>query len=524
MPTAAEVAVEALSYTSFAVLRDGVTSLEGLTDDPVAAAVTAMVRVLACDFDGAVAQLPRCAEGPLARDITEFVRAVCLAEVPHTEDGPATDEPELAGVRQFLGVETALSSGQINVAEERARGALADLDAGPGTGNAYWAWALTALARALVFQGRVEEARSAIGLVLSSRQRHRWPAVDLIARGVEAFVAAHAGDPAPATAYAAEIVEHLPRPAGYLESSAFVLAGFARAASGELDEAAELVLHGGGGEDLQRLQVVDRVYCYEILVEAALAGQGIGPARRWAALADLLPVQQHAMAAAAVERIHGRVALADHDADTGVRALSDARLRAASVGGTLEVVRAQILLAVARPGAHQGSLADLEEVVQLAAGTGADLIRDWADRELGALGRRLRNAPGRGWAALSDRQQVVARLAARGLRNREIGAQLFLSERTVEGHLAAVLEALGAPRRMSIAPLLPEDDPREGTSGITGLTHRQRQVVTLVATGQTNAQIAATLQVSAKTVEKHLADAFRRLGVQSRAGVAALFR
>jgi DNA-binding NarL/FixJ family response regulator len=53
------------------------------------------------------------------------------------------------------------------------------------------------------------------------------------------------------------------------------------------------------------------------------------------------------------------------------------------------------------------------------------------------------------------------------------------------------------------------------------LTARQAEVAGLVALGRTNREIAATLHVTEKTVETHLTEVFTRLGVSSRAAVAA---
>jgi DNA-binding CsgD family transcriptional regulator len=50
-----------------------------------------------------------------------------------------------------------------------------------------------------------------------------------------------------------------------------------------------------------------------------------------------------------------------------------------------------------------------------------------------------------------------------------------------------------------------------------GLTRREREVLTLVAEGLTNAQIAERLFLSPKTVSSHLVSVFGKLGVTSRA-------
>jgi len=50
-----------------------------------------------------------------------------------------------------------------------------------------------------------------------------------------------------------------------------------------------------------------------------------------------------------------------------------------------------------------------------------------------------------------------------------------------------------------------------------GLTPREIEVLGLVASGMTNAQIAKELYVSCRTVETHLTSIYRKLGVSSRA-------
>ena len=53
------------------------------------------------------------------------------------------------------------------------------------------------------------------------------------------------------------------------------------------------------------------------------------------------------------------------------------------------------------------------------------------------------------------------------------------------------------------------------------LTDREREVADLVATGITNREIAARLVLSEKTVERHLSRIFAKLGISSRAALAA---
>jgi DNA-binding NarL/FixJ family response regulator len=53
------------------------------------------------------------------------------------------------------------------------------------------------------------------------------------------------------------------------------------------------------------------------------------------------------------------------------------------------------------------------------------------------------------------------------------------------------------------------------------MTRREREVMTLVAAGQSNATISAQLVISPRTVEHHVAAILAKLGVASRTLVAA---
>src|SRR5207237_4294829 len=52
---------------------------------------------------------------------------------------------------------------------------------------------------------------------------------------------------------------------------------------------------------------------------------------------------------------------------------------------------------------------------------------------------------------LGKREAEVARLVADGLSNKQIGARLFISERTVDSHVRSILNKLGANSRAQIA-------------------------------------------------------------------------
>ena len=61
---------------------------------------------------------------------------------------------------------------------------------------------------------------------------------------------------------------------------------------------------------------------------------------------------------------------------------------------------------------------------------------------------------------------------------------------------------------------LPAPDP-------LGLTAREREVITLLSDGLSNAEIARTLYISEKTASVHVSNILRKLGVTSRIQAAA---
>ena len=77
-----------------------------------------------------------------------------------------------------------------------------------------------------------------------------------------------------------------------------------------------------------------------------------------------------------------------------------------------------------------------------------------ARRELLATGETVRKRTVETLDELTPQQVQVARLAASGQTNPEIGAQLFLSPRTVEWHLGKVFGKLGLNSRRELSAAL----------------------------------------------------------------------
>lgn len=68
---------------------------------------------------------------------------------------------------------------------------------------------------------------------------------------------------------------------------------------------------------------------------------------------------------------------------------------------------------------------------------------------------------------------------------------------------------------------LTEPAERDG-EGLAGLTPREREVLILIASGQSNRQIANQLRISERTARTHVSNLFGKLGVASRTQAALL--
>ena len=147
---------------------------------------------------------------------------------------------------------------------------------------------------------------------------------------------------------------------------------------------------------------------------------------------------------------------------------------------------------------------------------GATSLAVLARRDLRSVGLRLIGEP---QEPMSPREREVAELLLAGASDVRIAATLGVSRRTVQSHVRRVLKALDLPSRTAVPRALRNDRDRGAPS--QQLTPRQYQVAELVSRGYTNDGAARALNVSIKTIEKHLGDVYRRLGIDSRAALAA---
>jgi len=116
-------------------------------------------------------------------------------------------------------------------------------------------------------------------------------------------------------------------------------------------------------------------------------------------------------------------------------------------------------------------------------------------------------------SAVAPRAEASATLRDAHAVATRIGAQPLLHE----------LELLAERARLDLTP--PEAGPHHATQDLEaplGLTPREAEVLTLVARGLTNREIAATLVISAKTASVHVSNILRKLNAPNRIEAAAI--
>ena len=126
----------------------------------------------------------------------------------------------------------------------------------------------------------------------------------------------------------------------------------------------------------------------------------------------------------------------------------------------------------------------------------------------GSTARVRARSAGRALAAAGEREAAAAELerAARALDS--FGARRYREE--AEHELRRLGRRFGRRTRA----------PRPDGEGVETLTPRELEVAELVVERRTNPEIARALVLSEKTIETHMRNIFRKLGVSSRADVA----
>jgi DNA-binding CsgD family transcriptional regulator len=120
--------------------------------------------------------------------------------------------------------------------------------------------------------------------------------------------------------------------------------------------------------------------------------------------------------------------------------------------GAVEVLaRSEARLEYAKALVARGGRDALREALEIAERCGATGTAAHARRKLVEAGAKPRRAALTGVTALTAAQLRVARLAAAGRSNREIAEALYLTEKTVEGHLGNAYKKLGITSRAQLS-------------------------------------------------------------------------
>ena len=124
-----------------------------------------------------------------------------------------------------------------------------------------------------------------------------------------------------------------------------------------------------------------------------------------------------------------------------------------------ELARAHLLYGewLRREGRRADARAQLRTAHEMFTSFGMEAFAERTGRELVATGEKVRRRSPDTREELTPQEEQIARLARDGLSNPEIGAQLFVSARTVEWHLGNVFSKLGITSRRQLRTALPED-------------------------------------------------------------------
>ena len=119
--------------------------------------------------------------------------------------------------------------------------------------------------------------------------------------------------------------------------------------------------------------------------------------------------------------------------------------------------------ALRRAGQRAAAREPLAEALDLAARCSAGPLAARAREELQATGARPRRQWRTGVEALTPSELRVVRLAAEGRTNREIAHELYVTLKTVEGHLSRVYTKLGIAGRAELPRVLEGEKTRVPT-------------------------------------------------------------
>jgi DNA-binding CsgD family transcriptional regulator len=150
---------------------------------------------------------------------------------------------------------------------------------------------------------------------------------------------------------------------------------------------------------------------------------------------------------------------------------------------------------------YAGLVGDAEQITWLlrAGGRTAPLVDACADRVAGLT--------------------TADRLAAMGAPLLAAQVRLEYAERHGDAAAEVIADCLATFEHADAKPWLDRARRLARAHGLGALTKREKEIVLLVGDGLSNAEIAARLFLSERTVETHLRNGYRRLGIASRAAL-----
>jgi DNA-binding NarL/FixJ family response regulator len=295
-------------------------------------------------------------------------------------------------------------------------------------------------------------------------------------------------------------------------------------AAGRWPEAEQVIIEALGPD--ASVSVIHRVDA-----AARLAEIRVHQGRVDEAAALLAPHEGHVVAGGALALVHS--ARGDHALARAVLRRSLAQLVGdVARGAPLLAQLVECELALGAIGAAAEACAQLDTMSRTAEPA---LVRALADQARG----RLAMAAGETAAAIAAAEAARDELATAGRPFVEVTVHLDLAFAHATGgdpaaaidaarvaHTAAVQIGASALRDRAAALLrtlgVAAPRPSRATESMTDLTARERDVLDGLRRGETNAEIAARLYLSPRTVEHHVGRVFAKLGVRTRAEAAAV--
>jgi DNA-binding CsgD family transcriptional regulator len=303
-----------------------------------------------------------------------------------------------------------------------------------------------ALALSLVRKGELGAATAACDEALETAELAANDYVTSWALTTSAHVAAAAGDLERSRRDAERATALADGRAGRIEAMALARLAVTRRAQGERPDGVEA--------RISALAPSWTVGLAEAMTRIELADGRSDEAERFAALTAAAARRlELPIASALAARARASLLLAGGDA----AAAAELAAKACS-SAPLEDARSQALAgrALAQVGERADAVRELRAAERAFDTCGAERERDQARRELRKLGARSepRGPAARGVSgleSLSRREREIADLVRDRMTNREIAAELFLSEKTIETHLRNVFAKLGAASRVDVA-------------------------------------------------------------------------